>query len=116
MFNHYENEIYSISEKGYEKTNIDEDKKIINYLENGKVRYDKIFHEIFIFLDNDTKLIFTASGKFCKYLIKSSNFFENIDMTQAEYKKNVELVKEIGDKIYDNNRELEERQRRRLRS
>lgn len=37
-------------------------------------------------------------------------------MTQAEYKKNVELVKEIGDKIYDNNRELEERQRRRLRS
>src|SRR5699024_6438136 len=42
--------------------------------------------------------------------------FENIDMTQAEYKKNVELVKEIGDKIYDNNRELEERQRRRLHS
>jgi len=42
--------------------------------------------------------------------------FENVDMTQAEYKKNVELVKEIGDKIYDNNRELEERQRRRLRS
>lgn len=83
MFNHYENEIYSISEKGYEKTNIDEDKKIINYLENGKVRYDKIFHEIFIFLDNDTKLIFTASGKFCKYLIKSSNFFENIDITNA---------------------------------
>ena len=74
MFNYYENEVYSISEKGYKNTSEAEDNKIINYLEEEKVRYDKIFHEIFIFLDNDTKLIFTASKKFCEYLVKSSIF------------------------------------------
>ena len=83
MFNYYENEVYSISEKGYKNTSEAEDNKIINYLEEEKVRYDKIFHEIFIFLDNDTKLMFAASKKFCEYLVKSSNFFDNVDITNA---------------------------------
>lgn len=83
MLNHYENELYFISDKGYGEMNFDEDKKIIEYLENEKVRYNKIFHEIFIFLDNDTKLIFTASKKFCEYLIATSNFFNNVDITNA---------------------------------
>lgn len=83
MFNYYENEIYSISEKGYENISVEEKMKIISYLENNKVRYDKTFYEIFEFLDNDTKLIFAASKNFCNYLVKSSNFFENIDIKDA---------------------------------
>ena len=83
ILTHYENELYSISEKGYGEMSIEEDNKILEYLENEKVRFDKVFHEIFIYLDNDTKLVFTASKKFCDYLTKSYNFFENVDITNA---------------------------------
>ena len=83
LLTHYENELYSISEKGYDFVDIDEEKKILDYLENKKVRYDKIFHEVFNFLDNNTKLIFISSRKFCNYLINTTNIFDNIDIKNA---------------------------------
>lgn len=83
ILNHYENELYLISEKGYENITPDDENKILDYFESEKVRYDKVFYEIFLFLENDTKIIFATSKKFCDYLIKSSNFFGNIDITNA---------------------------------
>jgi ABC-type antimicrobial peptide transport system, ATPase component len=87
MLNHNESEIYSIAEKGYAETTFEEDAKIIEYLEAEKVRFDKVYHEIFSFLDNDTKLIFIGSKKFCDYIIKASKLFSEIDITNA-YKNN----------------------------
>ncbi len=83
ILNYYENELYLISEKGFENITPEDEGKIINFLESDKVRYDKVFYEIFLFLENDTKIIFAASKKFCNYLIKTSNFFDNIDITNA---------------------------------
>lgn len=87
MLNHAETELYLIAEKGYNNTTIDEDNKIIDYLENEKVRYEKVYHEIFLFLDNDTKLIFIGSKKFCDYINKTGKIFDDIDITNA-YKNN----------------------------
>lgn len=83
VLNHYESELYLISEKGFENITPDDEDRIVHYLESEKVRYDKVFYEIFLFLENDTKIIFATSKKFCDYLIKSSNFFDNIDITNA---------------------------------
>lgn len=87
MLNHNESELYSISEKGYSKTTLEEDEKIIDYLETDKVRFDKVYHEIFFYLDNDTKMIFTASKKFCDSINKISKVTKDINIRNA-YKNN----------------------------
>lgn len=83
MLNHKENEIYKITEKNINDITLEETSKIVEYLENEDVRFDKVFHEIFSYLDNDTKMIFVGSKKYCNYLVRLGDFLNNIDITNA---------------------------------
>lgn len=115
LLTHHEIELYYISEKGYDYIDENDEKKILDYLENEKVRYDKIFYEVFCVLDDKTKLVFMSSKKFCDYLLKTNNFLHNIKIKNAYRNRfgyhlcdNIPLTKDIKENIiFDLNKSLE---------
>jgi hypothetical protein len=93
ILNSLETNLYNLTNDRFFYENTEKDiNNIISILDNDNVRIDKIYNEIYLYLDDYNKLIFMGSNKFHNYFMKFERINRTLNMLNIYQNKYVYMV------------------------
>ncbi len=98
LLNETELKISNMLDSYFDWLNENESEKINNLLNNSNVRFEKIYYELFLYVNNDAKLLLLTNKNFCEYIISNIPY---IDVSSLANYKDLYLNTNAS-KIYDN--------------